>query len=308
MKKFIRQELLYGLRTGCFAIILVMLTVLTSAILYLNHIAAVDTYSNYLRVQEYYQENGLDIQADLQGDYTVTPSEQGDLVSNPLLYYKELLEKSIFANSFTYGISQILESSAFLFPFVFGLLGVIIATYDYKNKTTKMKIVRASPWQMGIAKQIALLGACFAITGVALLFSFGMQSVLFSLLKAKIPIAEFNWMSINMLPILPKLVFALLQGVLFSEIGYTLGILFKHSLIGSGMLAAYSFILPPLGQYDLKNTMHYWALRIFDYYGNLSLEPPHAKTTVTIALLVPGMLCLACIGSNLIIVSKRSSF
>lgn len=307
LKKSLKQEFQYGIYSKTYLFILLFLISLFSIISFINFHAVTDSYSDFLYTVNYYEENNLKIEEDLEKDYSF--SEEGDLIENPIAYSAERVSRYIYSASPKYAGIQFLEASFSFFPIVFGMLGLSVAEFDYKYKTIKTKSVRENKGNIGLAKQISLAISSFFILISSLLISYVTNFYFYYQIVKKIPITEFNFFNIesnnNMFL---GFIFAYIISIIFSIIGYTLGILFKNIYVGIVFLSIYNFIIPNLGVFDFKNSLYYIGNKIYNFYGVVDLESAAEATTLSISILI--LLCMLIIPFivNIFIVTKRSSF
>src|SRR5690625_6734212 len=71
------------------------------------------------------------------------------------------------------------------------------------------------------------------------------------------------------------------------NIGYTLGILFKNIYLGMILIVVYTFVIPSsYTVLDIKNSLHYIGVRLFDFHGVLAIDYPKDGTTLITSILV----------------------
>ncbi|MBS4538608.1 hypothetical protein GOQ27_09040 [Clostridium sp. D2Q-11] len=308
MKKYVKQELRWGINSKIYYIVAIFLSLLFVLTLFLNYSAVINTYDSYLKTENYYVENGLDIEKDLAGEYNLEENENGGTVSNPILYYKDTVSRHIYAASPKYMLSQLLESSILLFPLVFGILGLLVASTDFKYKTIKLKTVRMDRSTLGIVKQLSIVFSSFIILVITLIISYLIGWIMYIKLSSSIPIEEFNVGTFNASSlIIVKFIFAYIIALIFAEIGYTLGMIFKNSIIGMIVIIVYIYILPNLGRFDLKNSYFYFARKVFDFYGVVSVQSPKETSLIVSTLIILSVIIISFI-ANMFIIVKRSSF
>lgn len=310
MKKYIEQELRYGLNSKIYVITLIFLSILFGIILFLNFSSVTDLHTEYKSALNYYENNNLDIEEDLANDYSVETTENGGLITNPVAYYKDTISRYIYAASPDYRLTQLLESSVLYFPIVFGILGLFVATNDFRFKTIKVRTVRLSKVKLGLVKQISLAISSLIILILALLVAYLAGELMYQYLIGQIPVKDFAISSeaiTSSSSIFSKFILAYVIALIFVEIGYTLGILFKNMYVGLILIIVYTFILPNLGVYDLKNSIFYFASKIFDFYGVVNIEVTEhtgfGSSLITILL----TLVLAIFINNFVM-KKRSSY
>ncbi|MDT8719646.1 hypothetical protein IAI10_23680 [Clostridium sp. 19966] len=309
MKKYIKQELLYGIKSKFYYIILALLIILFGFILFLNYSSVTDTYNSYKKTESYYKQNGLDIQKDLSDpNYKVENNENGGTISNPILYHKKTVSRYAYAASPRYTLSQLMESCVLLFPIVFGALGLIVANNDFKYRTIKLKTVRMHKISFSISKQLSIAFVSLIILIAALLISYGIGSIMYWRLSSVIPIEQFKSGVVpTKSPMTTKFIFVYAIALLFAEIGYSLGILFKNIYVGIIAIVVYMFVFPNLGKFDLKNSIFYFQQKIFDFYGVISVESPKNISTLSAGMIILSIVSILVI-ANMTIIVKRSSF
>lgn len=256
------------------------------------------------------QKNNLNIEEELKNEYIVGTYEDGGTITNPIAYYNDTISKYIYAASSEYRLSQLLESSILFFPIVFGLLGLVISTNDYKYRTIKLRTVRIDKNRLGMAKQISIAISSFIIIVISLLFAYIVGEIVYQYLAGKIPIKDFQLETDTLgdsSSIFFKFLFAYIIALFFAEIGYTLGILFKNMYVGMIIIFVYTFIIPNLGVYDLKNSIFYFANQIFDFYGVVSAEVSENTGFISSFIIILLAFILSFVVNN-IVFKKRSSF
>ncbi len=309
MKKYFKQEILYGINSKSYFVITILLVVLFGGILFLNYSSVTDSYNNYKKTEDYYKKNNLDIQKDLSGTYNVEQDGNSGKVSNPILYYKVTVSKYAYAASPRYTLSQLLEASVALFPLVFGVLGLVVATHDFKYKTIKLKTARMNKWSLGISKQLSIAFISFFILAAALAISYVIGSFMYSGLSSAVPLDQFKSSVVpTKSPMMTKFIFGYATALIFAEIGYTLGMLFKNISVGIIAIVIYTFVYTKFGQFGLKNSLYYFQKKLFDFYGVVSAVQPSDKTTTPIAVLIVVLVVAILIITNMIVLVKRSSY
>lgn len=308
MKKYFKQEILYGVKSKSYYIITIFLVALYGCILFMNYNSVVDTYSEYKSTESYYKENGLDIQEDLASSYKLEGTEDNGTVSNPILFHKTSVARYLYAASPRYTFTQLIESSVLLFPLVFGVLGLIVANNDFKYRTIKLKTVRMDRSSFGISKQLSIAFVIFIILVTALAISCFMGFIMYSKLSGIIPIEQFKSGEVPTKSLMiTKFIFAYAIALIFAEIGYSIGIIFKNISVGIIAIVVYMFVLPNFGKFDFKNSIYYFQKNVFDFYGVISVQSPE-KTSLLLSGLIILSIVTVLIITNMITLVKRSSF
>ena len=148
--KVVKNEMLYLLYSKIYFILFGLLF----AVMFLNVYGQIDSYkkniSEYQKTESYILRQGENIEQVLKQDLNVVQEKSSDgtlitSVDNPLRYENENLGKMLYNLKPTNLSISILEMITFVFgPVIFGLLGILLATYDFKNKTVKIKSLKQS--------------------------------------------------------------------------------------------------------------------------------------------------------------------
>lgn len=308
MKRYIKQELLYGINSKIYYMITIILVILFGCILFMNYDSVTETYKDYERTESYYKENNIDIQKDLEGSYETQGDESNKTISNPILYHKENLCRYIYAASPKYTLTQLIEASVLLFPLVFGVLGMILATNDFKYRTIKLKTVRMGKNCFGISKQLSLAFVIFIILAISLTISYFIGCFMYSRLSGIVPVELFTTVDVpTKSPMIVKFIFAYVTAFIFAEIGYSLGIMFKNMVVAMISMTAYMFILPNLGRFDFKNSIFFFQKKVFDFHGVISVQSPTDTSSLLAGSIIFSIVAVLII-TSMIILNKRSSF
>ncbi|SHG16328.1 hypothetical protein [Ornithinibacillus halophilus] len=308
IRKFFKQEIDYGIASKNYVYMIGFLCVLFGVTLFLNYSSVQETHENYLATIDYYEKNGLDVEADLESSYDVEEFDGGGIIENPIAFHRQMLSQYIFAASPEYTLSQLLESSVLYFPIVFGVWGLILATNDIRFRTIKLKTVRMSKKTFVLTKYLSIAFSSLLFMLAAISISFVVGWIMFQILSNNVPISEYKGESLpSSTGIFNKMLFGYILALVFAVIGYTFGTVFKNMYIGMVAIIVYMFLLPNLGSFDLKNAIYYFANQLFDFYGVVNVEPP-VETNFVISILVVLVLFIIAYFINLIIVQKRSSF
>ncbi len=242
-------------------------------VLLLGSSAVRETYTQYQRNYQYYIENGKDPEADLNRDYSIQTTGSTGTIENPLHYYLDLTSRYYYAVSPDYSVTLLLESSILIFPIIFGILGSILATNDYQDKTIRLRAVRMGRVQWIVVKQIVLVMSILLITAVAMLVAYITGLILYRNLSSRIPPEQFL-LTERVVPgdLAFQALTALLIAVVFAQAAYAIAYLFKNRLIGAASIALYMTLLPVLGRFDLKNLIFNIAQRTFSFYGIITID------------------------------------
>lgn len=308
-----KTELIYQIRSYILIGITIAGIALMSISLVSNCNQVGNAYRTYQQTLKYSQEMGEDIEAALAEDYTVTTEMvngvKQEYIENSLKYYQESVTKANLVASPRYAITQILEICTFLyFPLIFSILGICVATYDRKYRTLRVKAVRSTKTQIHRTKLAALFAGVTASFITIILACCLIAYILYITIVNGVPLNEFPPSdSIQVLPLLPKVIFSLGVSFLFALVGYTLGLIFRGALIPVIIMAAYTFLIPNMGKYDLKNILLGIGNKVFDYYGMFRANQPIEISAAGIIIACVMFLMVIIVSSSLL-ARKRSAY
>ncbi|HCZ37968.1 MAG TPA: hypothetical protein DHV18_00640 [Brochothrix thermosphacta] len=275
MIHFIKMELRHAMKSKIVVKFILVATVLFSMILLMNFAAVNSTHSDFQTQVKFAKENGEDINVELKKEYKVTEqSSNSTHIENPLSFYKELLDKLIFASSNEYRLTQIFESSIVLFPIVFGILGIFNATYDFRFKTIKLKAVNVNRKTLATGKHITtwLISLVILVVSISLAWLVGwainsyLQQLHIFNTTVSLPLRDMGL----------KVAWTVFLAIFYCELGYTIGYITKNSSISIIAIFIVSYIMPMLnfnlGYFDINKAILAISAQVFDYYGVIQNE------------------------------------
>jgi ABC-type transport system involved in multi-copper enzyme maturation permease subunit len=315
--KTIKNEMLYLFYSKIFLVFFILLLAVLTLNAYGNINALKNAYNHYEGTKQYYLKQGENIDQVLKQKLNVQQEKSPDgtmtmNVDNPLRYEFEGVGKMLNILKPQNLTVSILEMLTFLFgPFIFGLFGVLLATYDFKNKTVKLKSLQQS-WSSNIlAKQLVSIISVAVLIVLLFLISRLISEFLYSYAKSSIENAsQFNiqeqavWQS----NIFIKLLISIFMGSIFSTIGFTFGLIFKNAIAPVIVLAIYNFFVPNLGKYDLKNLVSVAGHRFFEFKSDMFrlFNPIELNSNVAITILIAIFVFL--VFTNMVISKKQSKY
>ena len=166
MKRCLIANVKYGWYSKQYILMTVFSIMLVVGIQFMNYSAVMESYDSYLRNIEFYDGNIEAMEEDLNGEYELTVSEDGNsgVIENPLLYHKEMVKRYIYTATPKNAIAQIQEMTVIILPIIFGIFGAIYSTVDSKYKMNKIRKVRCSKIKYAMSKKIS-----FYLSSVCLL-------------------------------------------------------------------------------------------------------------------------------------------
>ncbi|GGJ11911.1 ABC transporter permease subunit [Paenibacillus hunanensis] len=302
----LKKEFLYQRYSHVLWITLVSAVFLSLVNIYGLISKAINAYNNYLKSYTFYKEQGVDVEALLKLPGSAPGSS---LVDNSVRYYYDQLSSTIYILDGVHLITPTLEWLLFAFcPIIFGLYGLYVATYDYKYKTLKLKMLHATPKHILTVKFIVSLICIIVVMVITLIISCLAGLVASIYLSKKVPVYSFpivDTFSIGSLPL--QLLYALFLCIIFTAIGFLLGIIFKTTLFPAILIFVYNFFVPLLGKYDFKNLIASVAHSIFSFKGKFELIVP-VPIPVTQSLFILLLFCLLLIAGSFLLFKRQSKY
>ena len=261
---------------------------------------------------EMYQKTGDDIELALQEGYEIleeASGNQGALISNPISYHYELLNKAIFSLSNKYAFSLMCEGGLIFLPILCSYFGLIWVTSDLKNKTLRNRSLRLGKEKAFFSKQLSGLMFLLFVFLITIIASFIIQSILRSLFfqNIHIDIEKFTYTTEKGSSAVSQFFFSAFIILFYYEFGFTFGNLLKGNPVSIIIVSIYIFVIPPFFKYDIANICNNYAREIFNFSGAF-----HLNEIKDVSLLYGGieligvlMLFLIC---NFVITKKRSAY
>lgn len=135
---------------------------------------------------------------------------------------------------------------------LFSLYMVFIATYEFSGSTIKTHFLMESPLRIAWSKLESGLLIITGIYFVAVLAGWGIASV-WSWIYLKGVTVEVPGINYSLNRITCSIMISYLVIILFSLLGYALGLLLRHMAITVGVTLVLHLLIPSLGKYDYKN-------------------------------------------------------
>lgn len=236
-----------------------------------------DSANSFELSKQLYSSNS-EFETDLKKDYQSSTSSQGatgevnTTVDNVARYSFETLVNSQEQLS-PVGFSRFVYGSLGLsiIPILFAILGIQIATYDFKNKTYKRKLDNNDWKTIYFGKLLSLilivLSSYIIITVFSLLAGLFLNNFVSIVDVTSYPVKISN---LNNSLFLQTVFTTAIVGIVTSIIWFSFGLLLKKSTITIIIFLIYHAVIPNLGKYDYKNAIMNFASEKFD---QLVLQP-----------------------------------
>ncbi len=270
--------------------ILIFLGVINS----LNLVVNIESnYNKFTQDEQIYIDNGIDIEKIIYEE-SIDISEEEINIYNTLHFdYKDLLI-SIDNIKPKNLVSNVMEYTVFVFcTFIFGIYGIHMALYDFNNGTIKNKIVMSNKNDILISKNIVGFFTIFILLITICIFGY-ISSVFIGYL---VDIEKYNLIyDINIntqnTNIIIQFIFSYLILCLYFLIGFVLALTVKNSRASIIIFTVYSFLIPILGKYDLRNIIASIAIRIFTFRANFEIYNPISVDAYLGIFILLALFCL----------------
>lgn len=297
--KEIYRELLYQWFSKLIISVIVIVGILSIINIYsLNH-GIYNKYSLFRQTLEQYENDGVDIESKLKEDYEIKIiNENNEEIDNALRYDYEQVKIAINAITPCNTINNILSYLTFVyFPIIFGIYGVLVGTYDYKNKTLKLKSILSNYKEIFLSKQISIIITVMITIMTSIIISYIGHWIAYNAIINANELGEFISDSRNIFynPI-KQVLFSLIVSIIFSNIGFILGCITKNVLMSSLIIVIYNIMIPSLGKYDLTNLIANIGSRLFQFNSLFTLFKPkevanYAYIVLIIVVIIINICC-----------------
>lgn len=312
----VKNEILYLYYSKTLVYVSLILLVITMFNVYASLEAVRNGFERYELTKQEYIKDGLNVDEELKKELNVVEKKREDgvidkTIDNPLRYDYEEVGRLINTIEPKRFIVNILEMVTFLIgPFIFSFFGLAVSTYEFKNRTIKIKAIQ-KPWSLDVvAKQVAcLLSVASIIICLILLLRLINEGVYYYVHNYFPNFAQFNIIEdqkpITNFPI--KMIVSIIVCYFFSSLGFTLGLMFRKATIPLVLLALYNFLVPVMGKYDIKNIVSVIAHKYFEFSGNFQMFVP-VDVKFSVALSYVTLLLMVLIMLNLVFSVKQSKY
>jgi hypothetical protein len=243
-----------------------------------------------------YAANGMDFAADLKKPAKVTTSGDEQSVTNLARYDYDTMAAAIIAISPASSVTESLKYFGFLlFPLVFFLIGLWLATGQRRYRLEKVTLVRVGTAATVAARQLTLLVVAAVVTATVLLVDVIARAIATSVLSAQLPFAAFSPLSPQPTqnPLAGWGVIALVV-LFFGGAGLAVGAFAGVFAIPAIVFLIWDYVVPFLGAHDPRNWFDVLGHSVFSYASTFELSP-------AIPLAVPIALAAAVVGAVILL-------
>ena len=266
----------------------------------------------YQRSAEIAERDGEDIQALIEQGYSnLVIGENGGGVENPIAYYYEQTGISLDNMQPRRLVPLLMAGELALAPLLAAFFGLLWVSADYKNRTFRDRAIRFGKQSAVISRQLSGSLILLLMLMIAVLAAFGFQAYFRHAFYADFPDAVTTFpMSTESVPAVTHLkciAFVLFIMLLFYELGFAAGSLFRQNPVSYALVGAYVIFSRPVLRYGIANIIGRFAQKIFPFTGATTLTPGKPIALLPGALILIAAL-LVLIALNSVIVQKRSAY
>lgn len=261
---------------------------------------------------EIYQKSGDDINAALQENYEIVSEPHGNVgavISNPISYHYQLLNKVLCTLTSDYTFSLLCEGGLLFFPILCSFFGLIWVTSDFKYKTLRYRSLRLGNQKSFFIKQMSGFVILLFLFLLVIFASFIIQTILRNM------VLNNRYIDFSIFSFSPQISYNVFKQFLFTvwiiffyyEFGFTFGNLTKGNPVGIVIVSIYVLLIPPFFKYDIANIFNNFSKETFAFLGAYHLQPLKKVPLIYggIELICILLMFLFC---NTIISKKRSAY
>ncbi|HEY5231310.1 MAG TPA: hypothetical protein VIJ11_10540 [Galbitalea sp.] len=243
-----------------------------------------------------YAANGMNFAADLKKPAKVTTSGDEQSVTNLARYDYDTMASAVIAISPASSVTESMKYFGFLlYPLVFFLVGLWLATGQRRYRLEKVTLVRAGTARTVAARQLALLVVSAIVTATILVVDAVSRAIATSMLAAQLPLSAFSPLSPQ--PVQnsgAQLGVIVLVILFFGGAGIAVGAFTGAFAIPAIVFLIWDYIVPFLGVHDPRNWFDVLGHAVYSYASTFELSP-------AIPLAVPVALTAALLGAVLLL-------
>lgn len=313
MINLVRSDVKYALISKKFLGVFVLFLFFTCLTFFLSYNNAMVAYSDYTNQLQFLEKNNYNVEESLNEEFNIlNQSDKDGMVENPLPYFNMLLADSLISLEPEYAVSQLLEESLIFFPIIASLFGASWVAVDYKNKTQRNRSLRygkqCSMWSRQLSGVLILLISLIVMSFIV----YGIQAVTrFFVMSSMEKTYELTSLGdagkTGLAKYIKQYIVAIASLLLYYEIGFTFGNLFKGSNVIAIFMCVYTLLIPPLFKYDLSNIFNFLGSKTFEFKGPFKISTLY-EINVTIGILGLSAFFASLVICNYIITKKRSAY
>lgn len=304
MKKLIKFDIQYFLISKSVVLLLFVFGAFSFLINLFNYQYSFQLINLFNRNCSYYESIGEDVTNSLQQPYVL---HDNDTIENPLSFYNSQIEKVLPTISLKNAPSTFLEGCTLFLPIFIVMICSIIVSYDEKNMTKRLKIVRNGKLKFLISKHISGLILIFFL----MIFSFLIFCLLEYIFEVRLTkdfdLSQYSIKSETVHVLFKQLLYTIISAIVYFELFYTLCNIFHSYTIVTMAVCLVSLFVPPLFKYDLINIKCVFENKFFKFNGAIHSNTPIIASTKFLIIEIFCIIILS-VMINHTVFKKRSSF
>ena len=248
--------------------------IMNGVLLFIDYQYVTMNYEDYMYTRNYYIQNNLDMDIDMNQDtYSVVVDGDTTTIENPLLYHYSEMSKALYVISPVYAVAHIEELSIVIFPALFAIIGVFLATYDIKNKVYRHKLQRFGRKLYVQTKMVTGFCLVTAANIFSVITARIMSAFLYSYVCTYVTIEDFAQSSPERLSSdMQKIVIMLLISYTYYSVGLFIGSLTANALVSSVGILAFLYMMPIISKYELINCCRAIMKEFFEFFGLIDIN------------------------------------
>jgi hypothetical protein len=246
-----------------------------------------------------YAANGMNFAADLGKPAKVTTSGNEQSVTNLARYDYDTMANAVIAISPASSVTESLKYFGFLlYPLVFFLVGLWLATGQRRYRLEKVTLVRVGTVRTVAARQLTLLVVAAIVTATILVVDAVSRAVATSTLAAQLPLSAFSPLS----PQPTQNSFAqwgviVLVVLFFGGAGIAVGAFTGVFAVPAIVFLIWDYVVPFLGAHDPRNWFDVLGHAVYSYASTFELSPPiPLGVPIALAAALAGAVVLLALG------------
>ncbi len=232
--------------------------------------------------------------------------KNGDI--NTLLHNKLMMEEILFTLSPDNTFVMCEEVGLYLLPLILSVIGALTICRDQSAKVMRVRISREGKWRYFIAKQLVMILGSIGLIYFAILLYKSISNFLFDR-AASLVVSKFIDTSgtgqFDFHNGLLRIVFFILFIIVFLEMGFCLGYIFKTPIVPVVIVGFFWYfnLLPTF--YEPQNAVYNLAMRLFVFIGKVPNGIVSEISLFSTLLIIASMLIIP--GTAALIVADRRS-
>lgn len=304
MKNLIKTDINYFIRSKVLICLVLLFAIFMGATCWMTYQFNRDSLREYNKMYDYLLNIDADIEKEKATDYII---HDDGIIENPLSYDLEQVENALSYITPQNSTMLFGESCTLFLPIIAFLVGIVLVSYEDKNKTLKLKVTNYGKTKLSLSKQLSGIIILLFLLVVAFIIIKVTTCIMYSKLQSEYEISIFKVNIINSNKSFLQLLFTFFSAIVYFELGYCISNLFHCYTIIAVAISAISFFLPALFRYDFVNVKSTLERCFFDFKG-VVVNDDSFSLSVKVATMEIIAITLIIIIANHIVSKKRSAY